>query len=144
MFRFRIAIFLLIPWVTCALAQASNVTINKEEQQARDTDRHLILRTELTSEYQALAKAQMALTAVTTAEQAVEVHRRTENIKALQREIAAVASQQMPRELIRVTPKARRAVTGYRAHPTPGAATFWNPYNRASDPEAPSEFPTTP
>lgn len=143
MFICRIAIFLLIPLVTCALAQASNLAINKEEQQARDLDRHMILRTELIAERQKLAEAQTAFSEEETVERAAEVHRRSENIKALQRELA-VLSKPSKREPVRLVVKTRRSSTQLSSGAASGAATFWNPYNRAPDSDTSTEFPTTP
>lgn len=144
MARFLIAIFLLNTYSTCALAQTSKLTISKEEQQARDRDRHLILRTELTAEHQALAHAQAAFAAAATSDRAAEVHRRLENIKALQRELATVVNQREAPEPVRVVAKARQSVATTHARASIGAAAFWNPYNRAPDSEAPSNFSTTP
>ncbi len=144
MFKFRIVILLLIPYSTCALAQASNMTISKEEQQARDKDRHMILRTELVAEHQELAKAQAAFGRAASAELAAEVHRRGENIRALQRELAAVRDQSEPDDPARLVVKLRQSAAPARVRRVSGTATFWNPYNRAPDLEAPTDFPTTP
>jgi hypothetical protein len=144
MFKVFIAIFLLIPCATCALAQSSNLTISKEEQQARDRERHLILRTELTAEHQAYLKAQLALSTAATPEHKADLHRHTENIKALQRELAAINTQQDLHETSQLVPKGARPVVRARIPSTSGAATFWNPYNRASDPQTSTKFPTTP
>lgn len=141
---FRIAIFLLNSLATCALAQASNVTVSKEEQQARDKDRHLILRTELVGEHQKLAKAHAAFAIAATADSAAEVHRHTENIKALQRELIAAGYQAEPRPPTRLAVKARHPVTPLRVSRSSGSPTFWNPYNRAPEPEASTDSPTTP
>lgn len=144
MFSSRIVILLLISAVTCALAQASNVTISKEEQQARDKDRHLILHTELVAENQELAKAQAAFRLSATAELATEVHRRMENIKALQRELASAAGGPEAGQPSRLVVKVKQSASPARAQRTSGAATFWNPYNRAPDSEVSTNFLTTP
>ncbi|MEX5744543.1 hypothetical protein [Massilia sp. X63] len=144
MFKFCIVIFLLIPYSTCALAQASNMTIGKEEQQARDKDRHMILRTELVAEHQELAKAQGAFGRGGSTESAAEVHRREENIKALQRELAAVRDQSESDEPARLVARARQSAVPARVRRVSRAATFWNPYNRAPDLEIPTDFLTTP
>jgi hypothetical protein len=144
MFSSRIVILLLISAVTCALAQASNMTIGKEEQQARDKDRHLILRTELAAEHQVLAKAQAAFRLAATAELAIEVRRRMENIKALQRELASAVGEIEPGQPSRLVVKVKQSESPARAQRTSGAATFWNPYNRAPDSEISTHFPTTP
>jgi hypothetical protein len=140
---FRIAIFLLNSLATCALAQASNVTIATEEQQARDKDRHLILRTELVVEHQKLAKSQAAFAIGATADSAAEVHRHTENIKALQRELIAPGYKAEPRPPTRLAVKATHAATP-RVLRSSAVGAFWNPYNRAPEPEASTDSPTTP
>ncbi|WP_335551723.1 hypothetical protein [Massilia sp. DD77] len=114
-----------------------------EEQQARDDDRRVILRMELIAEYQKLANAQAAFSAAANTERAEEVHRRSENIKALHREIAAVHGRQGPLDPVRPVVKLKRQSSYVPAQRASGAATFWNPYNRAPDPEI-SDFPTTP
>lgn len=144
MFRARIVILFLIPAATCALAQAANMTISKEEQQARDRDRHLILRTELVAENQELAKAQAAFRLAATAELATEVRRRMENIKALQRELASATGESEAGQPNRLVVKVKQSASPARAQRTTGAATFWNPYNRAPDSEVSTHFPTTP
>lgn len=144
MFKFRIVIFLLIPVATCALAQASNMTISKEEQQARDKDRHLILRTELVAEHQELADAQAAFRRAATAELAKEVHRRMENINALQRELATVANENESGQPNRLVVRVKQSAAPARTKRTSQVATFWNPYNRSSDSEVSTDFPTTP
>lgn len=144
MFRFHIVIFLLIPFATCALAQASNITVSKEEQEARDKDRHLILRAELVAEHQELAKAQAAFRLAATAELTREVHRRLENIKALERELASAAGDTEAGQLNRLVVKVKRSALPARSQRTSGAATFWNPYNRAPDAITLTDFPTTP
>lgn len=144
MFRSRIVILLLIPAATCALAQAANMTISKEEQQARDKDRHLILRTELVAENQELARAQAAFRLSATAELATEVHRRMENIKALQRELASAAGEPKTGQPSRLVVKVKQLASPARAQRTSGTATFWNPYNRAPDSEISTDLLTTP
>jgi len=120
------------------------MTISKEEQQARDKDRHLILRTELVAENQELAKAQAAFRLAATAELATEVHRRMENIKALQRELAFAAGDTEAGQANRPVVKIKQSSSPARAQRTSGAATFWNPYNRVPDSEVSTDFPTTP
>lgn len=144
MFRPSIVILLLIVVANCALAQAANMTISKEEQQARDKDRHLILHTELVAENQELAKAQAAFRLSATAELATEVHRRMENIKALQRELASAAGEPEAGQPSRLVVKVKQSASPARAQRTSGAATFWNPYNRAPDSEVSTDFLTTP
>lgn len=140
----RIAIFLLISFATCALAHGSNMSISREEQQARDKDRHMILRTELIAEHQELAKAQAAFGAAATPERAAEVHRSSENVKALQRELASFSDRQESRAAVRYVTKVRGSAKPKHVQRDTGSATFWNPYNRSSEPEASSNFSTTP
>jgi len=52
MTAFRKVIFFLIGCSANAIAQSSYPVIDKEVQQARDQERHLILNTELLAEYQ--------------------------------------------------------------------------------------------
>lgn len=144
MFRSSIVILLLIVVTSRALAQAANMTISKEEQQARDNDRHLILHTELVAENQELAKAQAALRLSATAELATEVHRRMGNIKALQRELTSAAGGPEAGQPSRLVVKVKQSAWSARAQRTNGAATFWNPYNRAPDSEVSTDFLTTP
>lgn len=120
------------------------MTISKEVQQARDKDRHLILRTELVAEHQELADAQAAFRLAATAELAKEVHRRMENIKALQRELAAVANENESGQPNRLVVKVKQSAALARTQRTSQVATFWNPYNRSSDSEVSTGFPTTP
>jgi hypothetical protein len=130
MFAFLAVIFLLISFSASALAQSSYPTIDKVAQQARDEDRRLILSTELQAEHQELAKAQAALAAGATEERQAEVHRRSENVKALQRELEGVAGS------------CNRPPASLATRSANSTATFWNPYNRAPDPEASTDSST--
>jgi hypothetical protein len=144
MYVFRKVIFFLIGCSANALAQSSYPVIDKEVQQARDHERYLILNTELLAEYQELAKTRSALAASPTQELAAKAHRHDENIKALQRELRGVgAAQKSPsaplRVVVRAERQAGRSQTGRAA-----AATYWNPYNRATDERSPIDSSTTP
>jgi len=143
MFNCLVVIFLLICYPSCALAQPSNSAIEKKVQEARDDDRRLILRTELQAEHQELTKARSALASTATAERAAEVHRRSENIKALQRELVRIGAQQAAGESAPPVVKAKRQVLPLGSQSASGTAAFWNPYNRTTDPETSTDFSTT-
>jgi len=141
---FRKVIFFLIGCSADALAQSSYPVIDKEVQQARDQERYLILNTELLAEYQELAKTTSVAAASPTHELAAKLHRHRENIKALQRELrssdAAQKSSSAPlRVVVRAERQAGGSLTG-RAAP----ATYWNPYNRATDEKPSNDSLTTP
>jgi hypothetical protein len=141
---FRKVIFFLIGCSANALAQSSYPVIDKEVQQARDQERYLILNTELLAEYQELAKTTSAAATSPTQELAAKAHRHRENIKALQRELrSADVAQKSSSAPLRVVVRAERQAGGSqigRAAP----ATYWNPYNRATDERSSNESSTTP
>lgn len=144
MSNFLVVIFLLICFPSCAFAQSSNLTIDRKVQQARDDDRRLILRTELQAEYQELSKAKSALSNVASAERAAAVHRRSENIKALERELTRVGAQQSAQAYVPPVFKVKHQILPSAARSASGSAAFWNPYNRTPDPETSTDFSTTP
>jgi len=141
MTAFRKVIFFLIGCSANAIAQSSYPVIDKEVQQARDQERHLILNTELLAEYQEMTKTVNALAANPAKELAAKAHRHNENIKALQRELHNAKAAQAP---MRVVVKSGRPP----AQPPTGSATtvaaYWNPYNRAIDARSPTDSSTTP
>lgn len=145
MTAFRKVIFFLIGCSANALAQSSYPVIDKEIQQARDQERHLILNTELLAEYQELTKTASALAEAPTKELTAKAHRHNENIKALQRELHnAQATQKSSQEGVRIVAKAAGSVA---QRPTGGVATvaaYWNPYNRAIEARSPTDSSTTP
>lgn len=145
MTSFRKVIFLLIGYSANAIAQSSYPVIDKQVQQARDRERHLILDTELSAEYQELTKAASALAAIPTKELAAKAHRHSENIKALQRELhnaeVAPKSSQSP---VGVVVKREGAVARRTTGDATSVAAYWNPYNRAIDARPPTELSTTP
>jgi hypothetical protein len=119
----------------CVQAQPLYPVIEQAAQGTRDEDRRLILETELHAERDALSKAQSAPAISVTLERQAEVHRHTENIKALQRELAGMTARQPSTgEPQHVIVKAISQATISRGRGTTGAARFWNPYNRAPDP----------
>jgi hypothetical protein len=127
-----------------AQGSASFPIVDVVTQKARDADRLHILATELQAERQELAKAQTALTSGPTPERTADVHRRLENIKSLQRELDGVAGRpQAQRESLRVVVKAQRPAVSSSKSVT-GVAAFWNPYNRAPDPEVSAALSTNP
>jgi hypothetical protein len=125
-FAFIILLSAVVPYVQ---AQPFYPVVAKAEQKARDEDRRLILQTELATERGALADVKARLGAGTSKEDKDAVHRREENIKALQRELDGGDTQssgEAPRPL---SVKALRPSTGTAAR----APRFWDPYNRAID-----------
>jgi hypothetical protein len=132
-------IFILSAWSPYAHAQANYPVIGKAEQQIRDNDRRAILQEELAAEREALAKAQAAHDAGPTSEREAAVHRHTENIKALLRELDSDAKTKP--EPMRVVVKATRPASQVSAPAARNQGRFWDPYNRAPDV---TDFSTTP
>ncbi|TQK07833.1 hypothetical protein [Herbaspirillum sp. SJZ107] len=135
--RYRLAFIFLLSSVTVSVqAQPPYPVVSEAEQRQRDKDRRLILETELAAERDALTKSQ-AMSA-TSPERDATVHRHTENIKALQRELDAVAGRATDREPQRVMVRAIRPAASTTA---PKAPRFWDPYSRTSDT---TDFSTSP
>lgn len=134
-----IPIFLLSMAAACAPAQPMYPTISKANQKVRDDDRLPLLESELAFERNALEKAKHDLAAVPTNERSAAVHRHEENIKALRREIGAVAAQDEPEKSERPVVKAIRVKTPLAE--SKKAPNFWDPYNRAPDS---NDFSTSP
>jgi hypothetical protein len=126
-----LSILMCSAWPLCVQAQPKFPVVSKTVQEARDDDRRMILQTELAAEREALAKAQAAHDGGPTKERVAEVHRRTENVNALQRELGRLVDQPASRELHRVAIKAVRP--GSAAAIVASAPRFWDPYNRGSD-----------
>lgn len=125
-----------------AQGSASYPIVDPATQKARDNDRQHILQSELDIERQELAKAQASVTAGPTQERAADLHRHLENIKSLQRELDGVAGRhQAPRQSLRVVVKAQHPAASPRR--MNGTAAYWNPYNRAPDPEVTADLSTT-
>lgn len=144
MSAFRIVIFFLIGHPASALAQSSYPVIDKEVQQTRDQERHLILNTELLAEHQALAKARDELAANPTKESQAKAHRHGENMKALQRELRGIDSAQAsPSAPFRAVAIARRPPKPPPVRSPTALATYWNPYNRATETRPPTDSSTT-
>jgi hypothetical protein len=129
--NFIVAIFIPITWPVSAQTQASYPVINEAAQEARDSDRRSILEAERQMERGELAKAQSAYDAVPTTEGRADLHRHIENLKALQREIDGV-SDRRGKVVPRVVVKGSRPSANKYAR-AKSTATFWDPYNRASD-----------
>ena len=130
-------------YVSYAQQSASYPIIDPGTQKARDIDRRQILEAEMQAERQELATAQASLAAGATQERAADVHRHQENIKSPQRELDRVAEkQQAPHEPLRVIVKAQRPAASSQKNIS-GTAAFWNPYNRAPDPEVSADLSTT-
>lgn len=141
MWEFRKFIFCLVGCSANALAQSSYPVIDNKIQEARDQERHLILNTELLAEYQEFWKTTGTLAASPTPELAAKAHRHDENIKALQRELRSAEAGRKPASApLRVVVRAGRQ-TG--PNDGAGAATYWNPYNRATNDVSPNVSSTT-
>jgi len=144
MSQFRRVIFFLIGYPIYALAQPSYPVIDKEVQRARDQERNLILEKELLLEYQELTRTKNVLAASPTQQLAAKAHRHSENIKALQRELSSADAAQKSSDVpLRVVVKARHQA-GLPSTGGVADATYWNPYNRATDARLPNDSSTTP
>jgi hypothetical protein len=122
-----------------AQAQSSHALVSETVQRARDNERRSILENELLDERSALALAQEKFELAPSAEQSANLHRHTENIKALLRELSSIAEQPVsrtPRIKVRV---ARRPEVPRTRVPA-ASGSFWNPYNRVIDPTDSSMF----
>jgi len=136
--RYRLVFIFLLSGATVHVqAQSPYPVISEAEQRQRDIDRRLILETELAAERDALTKSQ-ALVA-TFPEREATVHRHTENIKALQRELDDVAGRAIVRGPQRVVVRAMRPAAASTT--ATRAPRFWDPYNRTSDT---TDFSTSP
>jgi hypothetical protein len=110
--------------------------VSPEVQQKRDVIRRDILTTELNAETVAWTNAGTALAAEPTDAHRADLHRHTQNIEALRREIEA-----LPREKVSplsLVARGRRAPV-VAPEPAPKVAPFWDPYRRIASPS----FPTT-
>lgn len=126
-------LFLLSALSTCAQAQTDYPKIDKTLQKARDEDRRLIFENELQAEREALAKAKAG-------DDALEVHRHTENIKALKRELSAIGAEtttppgfrhdETAPILVRTVRTPAAAVPVPRASKTEPRGPSWDPYTR--------------
>jgi hypothetical protein len=134
-----IAIFLLSISALCAQAQPAYPVVSKSEQSARDADRLPLLESELVFEQEALAKAKQKPANHSETERAATIHRHQENIKALQREMNGIENQNLPGRQMRPVVRAMQPVA--RITDSRRAANFWDPYNRAPDPD---DFSTSP
>lgn len=136
--RYRLVFIFLLSGATVHVqAQSPYPVVSEAEQRQRDNDRRLILETELAAERDALTKSQAMSPA--SPERDATVHRHTENIKALQRELDDVAGRASVREQQRVVVRAIRPTAA--SSTAPKNARFWDPYNRTSDT---TDFSTSP
>lgn len=126
-----VSILLLSATLPSVQAQPSYPVIAKADQKARDTDRRLILQTELANEREALAKAKPKSNTTSSKEEADAIHRHEENIKALERELERSAAQGSDELPPRAVVKAIRPVA--RTANATRIPQFWDPYNRATD-----------
>ena len=125
-------------YMQCELLYAQDALfpiVSPSIQKTRDDDRRQILEAELQAERQVLVNAQAALATGFTRERATNVHRHVENVTALERELELVAAaQSAPRGAFRLVVKNQRQLAAAPRNLN-GAAAFWNPYNRAPDPD---------
>lgn len=132
-----VLILLLVDTSVSAVPQSSYPVISQTAQKVRDDDRRLILEAELLAERQLLAKAQSNFEASSTEEYRAGLHRHSENVMALLRElddISAKRALQVPRVKLAVRRPLSLVPTPSRRH----SANFWNPYNRTVEPTDPS------
>jgi hypothetical protein len=126
-----VSILLLSAELSSVQAQPLYPVIAKADQKARDTDRRLILQTELATEREALAKAKPKPNTTSSKEEAGAIHRHEENIKALERELERSAAQGTdelpPRAVVKAIRPGARTANAIRV------PQFWDPYNRATD-----------
>lgn len=127
-----VVIFILTAPAVSAASQPLYPAVTQEAQQQRDKDRRLILEAELRTEREGLAKAQTAFIATPSAENGAFVHRHSENIKALERELNRTMRVLTP-DVPRVVVKAKRPEGNDQVLAGRKVATFWDPYNRAAD-----------
>jgi hypothetical protein len=109
--------------------------VTRAVQQERDGQRREILTAELTAEQAALAEAGAALAAEPTDANRADLHRHTQNIKALQRELAPLRRGTAPS--LRVLSREARAPIAAAA-PIQQPAAFWDPYRRITTPLPPT------
>jgi hypothetical protein len=137
-------IFLCAEIALTAQAQSSYPVIDHATQEERDEGRRQILEDELQVELKEFAKAEAAMSSNFNAEREADLHRHSENIKALERELASTEQSRSARAA-RIVVKARRPSAATPATSNPrnehGAAAFWNPYNRV--PEELSAYSST-
>jgi hypothetical protein len=131
MFARLVVILLLVVVARCAQAQSSYPVVSHAAQMERDLDRRLVLATELQAERVALAKAQAAFDGGPNSAREEEVHRRIENVKALQRELNVASSPRESHAQARAVVKALRAPAIIKADKS---SRFWDPYKRVDTP----------
>jgi lysyl-tRNA synthetase class I len=124
--------FTLVGKVLSVQAQSTYPVVSQAEQRLRDEDRRAILQAELNTEREMLAKAQTTLVVASNQESSTEMHRHSENVKALLRELEGTAEKRTPGSS-RITIKANRQAANRSISEAKGAASFWDPYNRTPD-----------
>lgn len=128
MYRYRLVSIMLLSFLPLsAQAQPAYPSIDKATQAARDSDRLHILRAELQAERETLAKAQAALDRAQDDAHRAEVHRRLENIKALQRELGLVP--RAPSARLAVKPRPARVPVVADSNRVP----HWDTYRHQAD-----------
>ena len=116
-------------------AWAAFPAVTRAVQQERDGQRREILTAELTAEQAALAEAGTALAAEPTDAHRADLHRHTQNIEALQRELAPLRRGTAPS--LRVLARETRAPIATPA-PVQQPPPFWDPYRRITTPLLPT------
>jgi len=107
--------------------------ISLTEQKERDGDRRFILEAELSAERHKLAKAELILAASPTEEGRTEVHRHSENVMSLLRELDDAARKRAPK-VQRASVVAARPALRVSSRASKTTASFWDPYNRIPEP----------
>lgn len=128
----RSLVFCAISMCSLAEGNESFPVIDKAVQQARDTDRRVILETELAAEVQALGRARTALSNAPDERTLADTHRHEENVKALQRELSRLQDGLPVRVSARKAPPGDAVATQSRVHPA--QAPFWDVYRRSAPP----------
>lgn len=118
-----------------APAWAAFPTVTRAVQQELDGQRREILTAEMTAEQAALVEAGAALVAEPTDAHRADAHRHTQNIQALQRELAPLRRGTAPS--LRVLPREARAPIA-TPEPVQHPAPFWDPYRRITTPLLPT------
>lgn len=142
---FSIFIFFLIGYSTSALAQSPSPIVSRQTQHALDAERRLILNTELSAEYQELAKTKDFLSHTPTGELQAKAHRHEQNIRSLKRELDGIVGTGSPMsEPIRVVGRPERQPERIALRGADAAPTYWNPYNRTALTVQPTDSSTAP
>ena len=119
-------------------AQDTFPSVDQATQKTRDDTRRQILQTELATEKKALEDTQQALAeAVSTKQQATklqslnkDIQRHSENVKALNAELAALGKQQIA---VKATSPVRLSSPTTNSARDAPPAPFWDVYKRAAN-----------